>query len=226
MTSNAKKTKNNEPKVDIKALLIKGYMAYLLEHSKHPDSVYQFVKLHKLKESDFYEHFGSFKALEQSIFSQFFHHTHTLLNKNKEYADFDAQNKLTSFYYTFFDMLKANRSYVLMVLKPCQGTLVDSPTLKHLKKDFSSYIDSLNIDMMSMKQEKLEEFQKKGSKTFFWQQMLFILNFWLSDSSANFEKTDILIEKAMTTSFQLMDIKPLKSLFDLGKFILKERFQN
>ena len=166
MTSNEKKTKKSEPKTAIKDLLIKGYMSYLLEHSKHPDSVYQFVKLHKLKESDFYEHFGSFKALEQSIFSQFFHHTHTLLNKNKEYANFDTQNKLTSFYYTFFDMLKANRSYVLLVLKPCQGTLVDTPALKHLKKDFSSYIDSLNINTMSMKQEKLEEFQKKDQKHF------------------------------------------------------------
>jgi hypothetical protein len=51
------------------------------------------------------------------------------------------------------------------------------------------------------------------------------MRFWLDDSSASFEKTDIFIEKAVNASFDLIDIKPLKTVIDLGKFLFKEKFQ-
>jgi hypothetical protein len=51
------------------------------------------------------------------------------------------------------------------------------------------------------------------------------MKFWMDDSSASFEKTDIFIEKSVNASFELMNIKPIQSLVDLGKFILKENFK-
>jgi hypothetical protein len=48
------------------------------------------------------------------------------------------------------------------------------------------------------------------------------MNYWQKDTSSSFEKTDILIEKIVNTSFQLQDMKPLQSVLDLGKFLLKE----
>ena len=56
-----------------------------------------------------------------------------------------------------------------------------------------------------------------------WIQFLFILKFWMDDSSKSFEKTDVLIEKSVTTVVDLLDTKPLESLFDLGKFLWKEK---
>ena len=55
-----------------------------------------------------------------------------------------------------------------------------------------------------------------------WVQFLFVLKFWLNDHSKGFEKTDILIEKSVNTAFDLIDTKPVESLFDLGKFLWKE----
>jgi hypothetical protein len=52
---------------------------------------------------------------------------------------------------------------------------------------------------------------------------LITIKFWLDDTSAAFEKTDIFIEKAVNTSFDLVNIKPLESLIDLGKFLFKEK---
>jgi len=49
------------------------------------------------------------------------------------------------------------------------------------------------------------------------------MKFWIEDDSAGFEKTDILIEKSINTSFALMDNTVLKSVFDLGKFLYKEK---
>ena len=53
--------------------------------------------------------------------------------------------------------------------------------------------------------------------------MLFTLKFWLDDDSAGLEKTDLFIEKSVKLSFDLMQIKPLESLVDFGKFIFKEK---
>ena len=49
------------------------------------------------------------------------------------------------------------------------------------------------------------------------------LKFWLEDTSSSFEKTDIFIEKAVNTSFDLISVQPIKSIIDLGKFLFKEK---
>jgi hypothetical protein len=56
-----------------------------------------------------------------------------------------------------------------------------------------------------------------------WIQFLFLLKFWMDDTSVGFEKTDVLIEKSVNTVVDLLDTKPLESLFDLGKFLWKEK---
>ncbi|MNE93588.1 hypothetical protein D3C87_1812930 [compost metagenome] len=49
------------------------------------------------------------------------------------------------------------------------------------------------------------------------------LKFWLEDASPAFEKTDIFIEKSVKATFELMNITPIDSLIDFGKFIFKEK---
>jgi hypothetical protein len=49
------------------------------------------------------------------------------------------------------------------------------------------------------------------------------MKFWLDDSSPAFEKTDIYIEKSIKATFELMNIAPIDSLIDFGKFIYKEK---
>jgi hypothetical protein len=38
-------------------------------------------------------------------------------HKDKDYTDYDMKTKMLSFYFTFFQLLSANRSYVSMILK-------------------------------------------------------------------------------------------------------------
>ena len=45
----------------------------------------------------------------------------------------------------------------------------------------------------------------------------------MDDTSKSFEKTDIVIEKSVNTVVDLLNTKPLESLFDLGKFLWNER---
>jgi hypothetical protein len=193
--------------------IIKAYMNYVLENNQHPPSVYHFSKDHDFSEAEFYDHFGSFQSIEKTIFTSFFDHTLDLLTKNQEYQTFDAQNQLLSFYYTFFEVLKANRSYVLMALNNGKPNLAALGILHGLREVYKKYVDDLDIPTI----------KQKGLTEISWQQLLFTMNFWIGDSSTGFEKTDIFIEKSIKTSFELIDITPLKSLIDLGKFFIKEK---
>lgn len=210
-------------KESVKDKIIKAYMDHVLNYGEAPVNVYVFCKELKLKEDQFYAEFGSFEAIEADIFNSFFDNTIAVLDKSAEYKEFDGQNKLLSFYYTFFEVLKANRSYVTSVLESQKDVLKSISILASLRHKFKDYLGDLELGTASIKIEKLEEMQAKGTSEFFWTQLLLILKFWLNDGSANFEKTDVFIEKSINTSFELMNTAPLNSVIDLAKFIFKEK---
>jgi len=202
------------------------YMDYVLNHNKKPSSVYSFAKENNFEENLFYNYYGSFEAIEKGVFKAFFDNTCTLLEKSDEYTDFDPRNKLLSFYYTFFENLTANRSYVVYALAGNKNHLKSLAALTELKKSFSEYIEKLNIQTIDFKEERLEKLQLRSLKETAWLQLLVTIKFWLEDTSASFEKTDIFIEKSVKASFDLIDTTPLKSIIDFGKFLFKEKIYN
>ena len=206
-----------------KESIISCYMEFVLENNTKPKSVYSFAKNNDFEESNFYKFFASFESLEETIFSEFFHHTIQVLAKSEDYENFDARNKLLSFYFTFFEILTANRSYVVYALESSKKDFKKLKSLKKLRQDFITYINNLGIEKLDLKQEKLEKIQDKTIQESSWFHLLVTMKFWLDDTSASFEKTDIFIEKSINARFDLMDIKPLKSIIDFGKFILKEK---
>ncbi|MDX6747720.1 TetR family transcriptional regulator C-terminal domain-containing protein [Polaribacter sp. PL03] len=202
--------------------LISWYMEFVLENNHDPKSVFSFAKENNFEEVDFYKSYGSFEAIEQSIFSEFFNHTIKVLAKSEEYPEYDARNKLLSFYFTFFEILTANRSYVVYALKDTKD-FKNLKSLKHLRKDYKTFINNIGIEKIDLKQEQLEKIQDKTLQESSWIHLIITMKFWLDDTSTSFEKTDIFIEKSINARFDLMDIKPLKSIIDFGKFILKEK---
>ena len=203
--------------------IIDMYMDYYLEFGEAPKSVYNFAKINNFEEKEFYEAFGSFEAIENHVFKAFFDQTISLLSKSEEYNSFDPRNKLLSFYYTFFEMLTANRSFVLSILKRSENSLKSLKVLGELRKAFLQYIEELEIETLDLKEERLEKIKKRSVKETSWTQLLITMNFWMNDSSAGFEKTDMFIEKAINTGFDLLDVKPLRSIIDLGKFLFNEK---
>ncbi|MFI1742988.1 TetR family transcriptional regulator C-terminal domain-containing protein [Thalassobellus sediminis] len=205
--------------------IISFFMDYVLEHSENPKSVFAFSKKYTFEEAKFYEFFSSFEVVEKEIFQTFFHNSINALNKSEDYDSFDARNKLLSLYFTFFENLTANRSYVIYALDKHKNSLKGIKILSGLKHQFTNYIDQLDIEILDIKQEKIQKIQQKTLKESAWIQLLLTMKFWIDDSSPSFEKTDIFIEKSVNTSFDVLDIAPLKSVIDLGKFLFKEKFQ-
>ncbi|KAA5823432.1 TetR/AcrR family transcriptional regulator [Algibacter amylolyticus] len=205
--------------------IITYYMDYVLEHDENPKTVFAFSKMNNFEEAKFYEHFASFEAVEKGIFEVFFTNTIAVLDKSEDYKIFDARNKLLSFYYTFFENLTANRSYVKHVLDKYKTDFKGLKMLTGLKAHFTQFICELGIQMLDIKQEQVEKIQDRALKESAWLQLILTMKFWLEDTSASFEKTDIYIEKSVNTTFDVIDVAPLKSVIDLGKFLFKEKFQ-
>ncbi len=201
--------------------ILSAYMNFLLENGEKPKNVFVFAKELKISEQEFYQHYASFQVLEQEVFNEFFVKTLELLHKNDDYADFDAKNKLLSFYFTFFELLNRNRSYVLHALG--SKNLDALKTLAPLRTHFKAYIDDLDIESVDLVKENLNRIKAKSLAEIAWAQFMFTLKFWMEDTSPGFEKTDVFIEKSINTTVDLVASKPFEGLIDLGKFLFKEK---
>ena len=206
--------------------IVSMYMNYTLEQNEKPKSVYQFSKLNGFTESEFYTFFGTLNSIENEIFNMFLEKTVALLEKDANYETYDMKSKMLSFYFTFFELLSANRSYVVMSLKENENHLKNLMQLSTLRNSFKEYVAGIISDEYRIKQEKLQSFQEKTIKETSWLQLLMTLKFWLDDSSPAFEKTDIYIEKSVKATFELMNIAPIDSIIDFGKFLFKEKIQS
>ena len=206
--------------------IVSMYMNYVLEHSEKPKSVYHFTKMNDFTETEFYAFFGTIESIEKEIFKMFLDKTVELLSKNADYENYDMKSKMLSFYFTFFEILTANRSYVVLVLKNQGDQLKKLMQLAGLRNSFKNYLAEIITDDFRIQQEKLQKFQEKTFQEASWIQLLLTLKFWIEDDSPSFEKTDIYIEKSVKATFELMNISPLESLIDFGKFIFKEKIYN
>jgi hypothetical protein len=198
-------------------------MDYVLEHEKTPKSVYKFAKDNNMSEQEFYQFFGSFDSLRKDIWNTFFTMTMDVAHKNEEYAHFSNREKMLTFFYTFFELLTLNRSYVIYTLKENQHMMNKMEQLKGLRKHVKNFAKDLimqrNEDKTNILLERSETIYSEGA----WIQMLFLIKFWMDDDSAGFEKTDMAIEKSVNTIFDVFDNTPLDAVFDFGKFLWKER---
>ena len=213
-------TKN---KIISKEDIVSMYMNEVLEKGQKPKSVYHFTKENDFTEAEFYAFFGTLEGLEKEIFRLFFVNTVELLHKNTDYQEYDMKNKMLSFYFTFFEMLTANRSYVLQSLKLDRNPLKNLVQLTALRESFKEYVAEILTDDYRLEVEKLQKFQEKGIQESAWLQLMMTIKFWMDDESAAFEKTDIFIEKSVNASFELMNVAPLNHLIDFGKFLFKEK---
>ncbi len=202
--------------------IIALYMNDLLENSDNVKNVYVFCKNNKIEEAVFYSLFGSMDAIKQEVWIKFFENAVATIEKEPAYVTYSNKNKLLTLYFTLFEILTLNRSYVVFALKENNEGLKNLKQLKLLRNRFKDFV----VDIMHTGSSPIGERASKITKPVLsegaWIQFLFILKFWLDDTSKGFEKTDIIIEKSVNTVVDLLDTKPLENLLDLGKFLWKE----
>ena len=214
-TANSKKIEDS---------IISFYMNYVLENESEPKSIYKFCKEGSFEENDFYSFFGSFVNLKRGIWEKFFDKTMSLITKGKDYESMTNEEKMLTFLFTFFENLNLNRSYVLFVLEGKHQIMEKLDQLKGLRIQIKEFATELIEAGNEDKQLKVLQHNERLFSEGAWLQFMFLLRFWMHDSSPGFEKTDIAIEKSVTTIFQVFENTPLEKILDFGKFLYKESF--
>jgi len=201
------------------------YMHYCLENNKKPESVYLFCKQNGIVEKEFYKYFSSIDSIEKSVFVSFHKLAVQLINQSGDVHLLGFRDKLLTYYYTYFEIMTANRSYVVFALKEDKNKLNGVMKLKEFRSHFKQYIKEASEGYLKVKSERIRKAQQDALEEGGWIQFLVTLKFWLDDESLGFEKTDLFIEKSIRATFDLIDTTPLESVIDFGKFLIKERLK-
>nr|WKN37825.1 TetR family transcriptional regulator C-terminal domain-containing protein [Tunicatimonas sp. TK19036] len=218
--------KNKQAPEDQAANLKEAYIDYLLEYGQAPPSVYQFTKRQKMKEAAFYDYFNSFTALEKEIWKGFLEETITRIQSDPVYMEYSVREKLLAFYYTFIEILKNNRSYVMVRLEhmPSPGRrLPNNNVFSNLKGAFIDYANELIAEGKEIGEIVDRPIIGNRYDEGLWRQLQFVIYFWVKDDSPGFEKTDAAIEKAVNLSFDIMGRGPIDAAVDFAKFLYQQR---
>ncbi|WP_026897830.1 TetR family transcriptional regulator C-terminal domain-containing protein [Daejeonella oryzae] len=197
-----------------------AYIDYVLTQGDKPKSVYVFAKENNLTEEEFYNFFGSFEGIEESIWTDLTGKVLFEVQTQEIWEQYSAREKALAFFYGLIELLKSRRSFVLYSLNNSPKSFGTPPVLKGAKKVFEHF--AVNIIQQGIESGELADrrFFSDKYKDALWVQFGFILNFWAKDNSAGFEKTDEAIEKGITVTFDLFEKSPLDSLIDYGKFMM------
>jgi len=222
----AKAKKRNDLSADD---IMTKYMVYTLEQDQLESDLYQFCEYCKIDEAYFYEYFSSLENVQKSIWNELMVQAIHTVKTAGDFEDYNNQEKLLSLFYTFFENLSLNRSYLLRDLGR-NGRLTDKWALwKQMKETFGIFINEIFMDgrvsLASGTLKGLDTIRNKGLREGFWVQLLFLIDFWHQDESPGLEKTDIAIEKSVRAIMDLIDITPITSIVDFGKFVWKERIR-
>ena len=187
-----------------------------------PDSLTQFVAQQDYDFDSLQQVFKTTLELERFIFKLFFEHTHQLLQDDLAYPDYGFEEKALAFYYTFFELLSANRTFVHLSLTRGASELQNLPKLNELQKVFKAFVLEIYPGTMGLlgSVPLLNTLQERLVAEAAWLQFLGVLKFWLDDRSTDCERSDVMIEKALAAGFELLSLSQLRSVTDFIKFCL------
>lgn len=204
--------------------LMAAYKEYTLSHGKPPVSIFLFTKEMGHMESEFYDHFGSFEALEKQIWRHYIQDVIEAVESDPAYAEYSGRERMLSFYFALFEYLKRDRSFIQQSLSLDKNNLSKGlATFKPVREQFIEFVQGLVNEGFASGEIEQRPVISERYKDGLWFQFVFLVGFWLKDDSARFETTDAAIEKSVNLAFELMSSGPLDQLIDFTKFIWQNR---
>lgn len=186
-----------------------------------------FCTENKITVIQFKDLLGSVEDAEKEVWLALMVAALSTVKSDANYTGFSSRDKLLSVYFTFFENCALNEAFCKESIQH-HGKVHMLPVLKKLKIPFIEFVKEAFPHAQlpaSQYSDKVNEIGGNIQSEAVYAQLLFLLDFWSRDVSTDFEKTDIAIEKAVKALTELIDITPVKSLLDFGKFIWQERFQ-
>jgi len=203
------------------------YMDYVISHGVDI-SIEDFCADTHLDKYNFYDYFDSAQHIESCVWEGLMEASIRTVTQDELFASLDNRDQLLSLYYTFFENCELNSAYLTQSIDG-HSRIQLLKVLSAMKSIYTSFIADLNIIStcgIGKLEESISKVTDRMSAEGFYAQLLFLLDFWYNDESVEKEKTDVAIEKAVKATMDLLDITPVRSVFDFGKFMWQERFGN
>ena len=213
----AKSKKSRDQLIDIS-------MNYLAKNGFEV-SLGDLCKATKIKKTRFKEEFESIEKFEQFVWCEMMRSALSTSQTDAQFASFSKREKLLSVYYLFFENCGLNSDFLKASINH-HGKRGMLPVLSNLKEEFVSFISAihqLSLPLGKQYKASLSKISDAVVGEAFYGQLLLLLDFWSSDSSLDYEKTDIAIEKTVRASMDMLDVTPVKSVIDFAKFFWQER---
>ena len=156
----------------------KAYVDFVLTEGEQPKSVYIFAKKNKMPEEEFYKFFGSFEAIEQNIWTGFAVKTIAEIKTQEVWSQYTAREKALSFFYSFFELLKSSRSFVVYSIKKQPKTFSTPQIFQGIKDVFENFCNDLIVEGIESDELSDRKFFTNRYKDALWVQLVFVLNFW------------------------------------------------
>lgn len=207
-------------KIKSAAELQSAYIDYVLTYDGKPASVYLFAKDNGITEAEFYNFYGSFEGIEQSVWSELISKAIEEVRGQEIWSQYSSREKALAFFYAFIELLKSQRSFVIYSLKHSSHKIGTPDVLTKMKEQFDLFAAGILDQGIESGELATRRFLSAKYKDALWVQLGIILNFWIKDNSSSFEKTDEAIERGINLTFDLFQKSPLDSLFEYGKFMM------
>jgi|SRR5690554_4173886 len=200
-----------------------AYLRTTLLEGKQPNSVFKFTDDLGMPEAEFYTFYSSFDAIENEVFREMMVSTLKTVQDDSQYQAFSAREKLLTFYFAHLEVLVKQRSLVAMKWPELKRRPTTPEWLKGYKEAFLTYARTIVGEAIEGEEIKERRYISDKYDKAFWLQLMFVIDFWIRDTSTEFENTDAAIEKAVNLSFQLLSDSTLDSIVDFAKFLWQSK---
>jgi hypothetical protein len=152
-----------------------------------------------------------------------FDKTKEICLEDPNYNHYSAREKMLALVFTFLQNLEQKEAVFVELLRKQRFPLLINPNLKELKLEFDSYTDGLIFEGTNSGEIQARPFIANYYQSLLWNAFLSILLFWANDKSDHRENTDVLVEKTIHFTFDLLAPNPIDSGIDLAQHFLKLR---
>lgn len=202
--------------------IIAHYIRFNNKNGKAPVSVFQFCEDCGLSERQFFDEFSDFDHLKEEILGDYWKNTVSKLEEQEFYQNTNDEEKFLAVAYGFFENLKDQRSFFLNFFGDWNSPKDLFHGFRNFREVVLKYIDQLDLPSTDLGIPQINKPIEKLNSNALFLNLIFVLHYWVKDRSKGFEKTDALIEKLFTLSFDMMETNSLKKVIDLGKFLVSD----
>lgn len=209
--------------MEIEPKIKQAFKALSLEKEVIPVSMKEIAEMAELSLEDVTEHYAGIDAISGDVWMDYLRDTMAALDASEEFPEYSTREKLLAFYYTFIEVIRPERKFILLYEDDLGIWNYKPAFLVLVKGAFLEYVDALVME--GKETDEIEDRYMIGGEYtgWHWPQFLYLLNFWVNDKSPEFAKTDQAIEKSVNLGFDLMGRNVLDSAADFLKFLVSRK---